>query len=62
MADNILPFKRPSAAIRHQGNTLCRNGHHKWQLWQGKHFDVKAGKLVTVYRCRRCSAQKVEAR
>lgn len=62
MGDNVLPFKRPPAAVRHKGNTLCRNGHHKWQVWQRKQFDVKAGKLVTVYRCERCGAQKVEAR
>jgi hypothetical protein len=59
MADNILPFRKPDPARRHKGNTLCRNGHHKWRIWQRKQFDVKAGKLVTVYRCERCEAQKI---
>ena len=59
MAD-ILPFKRPSAAQRAKGKTLCRNGHHKWVIWQGKQFDVRAGKLVTVYRCQRCAKEKVK--
>ena len=49
MGDNVLPFKRPPAAVRHKGNTLCRNGHHKWQVWQRKQFDVKAGKLVGIH-------------
>ncbi len=61
MTDNVLPFKKPDAARRHKGNTLCRNNHHKWKICQRKQFDVKSGKLVTVYRCERCQAQKVVA-
>lgn len=60
MAD-ILPFKKPGLAQKHRGNTLCRSGHHKWKICSAKQFDVKAGKLVTVYRCERCPAQKVKA-
>jgi hypothetical protein len=60
MAD-ILPFKRPTAADLAKGKTLCRNGHHQWRVWQNKQFDVQAGKLVTVYRCKRCNKQKVKA-
>ncbi|MET0379692.1 MAG: hypothetical protein ABW049_11940 [Spongiibacteraceae bacterium] len=59
MAD-ILPFKpRPP---RSDGSTLCRNGHHRWVIWQRKPFDVKQGKLVTVYRCERCGKEKTEAK
>ena len=60
MAD-ILEFKRPSAKELAKGKTLCRNGHHKWEIWQRKQFDIRAGKLVTVYRCKRCAKQKVKA-
>lgn len=60
MAD-ILTFKRPNAAELAKGKTLCRHGHHKWQIWQRKQFDVRAGKLVTVHRCQRCGKQKVTA-
>ncbi len=55
MAD-ILPFKRP--VKKSQG--LCQHGYHKWVVWQKKPFDVRQGKLVTVYRCQRCGKQKVE--
>ena len=55
----ILPFKRRKASERHRGNTLCRNGHHKWTLDKGSVFDVKLGKLVTRYRCKRCGLVKV---
>ncbi len=61
MAD-IIPFRRGKAGERHQGKTLCRNGHHKWQLDANAVFDVKQGKLVTRYRCTRCGAVRNEAR
>jgi hypothetical protein len=58
MAD-ILPFKAvKKKARRSQG--MCQHGHHSWQVWKGKQFDVKQGKLVTVYRCKHCDAQKVK--
>ncbi|WP_337998588.1 hypothetical protein [Hahella chejuensis] len=44
-----------------KGKTLCRNGFHKWEVSKEKQFDVKSGKLVTVYRCARCGEQKVLA-
>jgi predicted SprT family Zn-dependent metalloprotease len=61
MAD-ILPFKRPTPAQKHKGKSLCRHGHHKWQVCKEKQFDVRQGRLVTVYRCGRCGAEKVIAR
>ena len=61
MAD-VIPFKQKSLKEKHKGNTLCRNGHHKWQLDRDKRFDVKQGKLVTSYTCERCGKSKNEAR
>lgn len=60
MAD-ILPFKRPSLKQKHKGKTLCRSGFHKWQLVTSQQFDVKQGRLVTRYKCKRCGEEKVEA-
>ncbi|HTF83596.1 MAG TPA: hypothetical protein VL987_03365 [Cellvibrio sp.] len=60
MAD-ILPFKRKSPFEKHKGKTLCRSGFHKWVVVKEKQFDVKQGRLVTVYKCERCGEQKVEA-
>jgi hypothetical protein len=57
----ILPFKKKSLKERHKGKTLCRHGHHKWVVDKDKQFDVKQGKLVTVYRCARCDERKVKA-
>ena len=57
----ILPFKRPSAAEKHKGTSLCREGFHKWKVVTDKKFDVKQGKLVTLYECTRCGKQKIEA-
>lgn len=57
----VVQFKRPTAAEKHKGKTLCRSGFHKWAVMKEKQFDVKQGKLVTVYRCQRCGEQKVEA-
>lgn len=60
MAD-ILPFKRKTLAERHKGKTLCRSGLHKWEPCKEKQFDSRQGKLVTLYRCRRCGATRVKA-
>jgi len=57
----ILPFKPRKASERHCGNTLCRNGHHKWQIDKQSVFDVKLGKLVNRYRCLRCGKSKGKA-
>lgn len=60
MAD-VIPFRKPSTRDRHRGKTLCRHGHHKWQVDKEKQFDVKQGRLVTVYRCSRCGKTRVKA-
>jgi len=58
---NILPFKRPKAAEKHKGKFLCQSGHHKWEIDKEKKFDVKQGKLLTLYKCARCKATKSKA-
>ena len=58
MAD-ILPFRKPDKKKPKKG--LCQHGFHKWKIWKEKQFDVREGKLVTVYRCARCGAEKVKA-
>ncbi len=57
----VLPFRKRSLQEKHRGNTLCRHGHHKWVVDKRKQFDVKQGRLVTVYRCVRCDKTRVKA-
>lgn len=57
---DVVSFKRPSVKEKHKGKTLCRNGFHKWCVKKEKQFDVKQGKLVTIYRCSRCQKEKVK--
>ena len=57
MAD-IIPFKKKSPAEKHKGKNLCRSGFHKWKIVTERKFDVKQGKLITVYQCARCGKQK----
>lgn len=59
---DIVQFKKPTAQERHRGKTLCKSGFHKWEVVKERPFDVKTGKLVTLYRCRRCGATKTETR
>ena len=54
----VLPFRKRRAK---SGGVLCLEGHHKWGVFKAKQFDVREGKLVTVYKCERCGAQKVQA-
>lgn len=58
----IVKFKRPKPGARHQGKTLCQHGFHKWQVVTEQQFDVKQGKLVTLFKCTRCGAAKTESR
>ena len=61
MAD-IIQFKKPRAADKARGKTLCRRGFHKWAVSKQQQFDSKQGRLVTVYKCSRCGKIKNEAR
>ena len=54
----IIPFKRKTLAEKHKGNSLCREGHHAWRLEKGRQFDVKKGRLLSVYHCKRCGINK----
>ena len=56
---DILIFKKKTPAEKHKGKTLCRSGFHKWEIITDKKFDVKRGKLMTVYQCKRCGKQKI---
>jgi hypothetical protein len=58
---DIVQFKIPKAKDRHRGKTLCRRGFHKWVVDKTTPYDVKQGKMVTLYRCSRCQATKTES-
>lgn len=60
MAD-ILPFKKPKAAKKHRGNTLCGRNFHQWITDKQTRFDTQQGKLITRYVCQRCGKSKVES-
>ena len=58
----IVQFKKKKTSEKHKGNILCKRGFHKWEIDQKKQFDVKQGRLVTVYKCKRCGDFKTEAK
>ena len=58
---DVIAFRRPSPADKHKGKTLCKHGRHKWEIAKDCHFDVKQGRLVTLYRCTRCGMTKTAA-
>jgi len=59
---NVIPFKQPDLRKKQKGKTLCKSGFHKWEVDNEKPFDVKAGKLISRYRCSRCGLSKTESR
>ena len=61
MMGEVLPFKRQSPAEKHKGRTLCRHNFHKWKIKTENKFDVREGRLVTVYECSRCGKTKIKA-
>ena len=58
---DVIRFKKPKAAEKARGKTLCRKGFHRWVIAKDKQFDVRQGRLVTVYRCSRCGAMQTRA-
>lgn len=56
----ILRFKKPGPKEKHRGKTLCLHDFHKWTVVSERKFDVRQGRLVTLYRCERCGKEKTE--
>jgi len=59
---DVIAFKKKSAKEKHGKKILCKSGFHKWEVVTENKFDVKQGKLVSVYKCKRCGVTKNEAR
>jgi len=57
----ILAFKTKKPSEKHKGKTLCKSGFHKWEIVRQKQFDVKQGRLVSLFRCKRCGKEKASA-
>ena len=63
MSAEIISFadrKKAKEKSSAKGQGMCQHGFHKWKIWNDKQFDSRQGKLVTVYRCERCNAEKVK--
>ena len=58
---DVVAFRKPKAAEKARGGTLCKRGFHKWVICKEKQFDVKQGRLVSVFRCSRCGVLKSKA-
>ena len=59
---DVITFKKKSVKEKHGKKILCKSGFHKWEVITEQKFDVKQGKLVSVYKCKRCGTIKNEAR
>ena len=55
---DVIPFEKKKSVKNNKGNLLCKRGFHKWEIINERVFDVKQGRLVTVYKCARCSLEK----
>lgn len=63
MSNNVVSinaFKKKTLKDKYKGKSLCKHGHHKWEIVNERKFDVKQGKLVTLYRCARCKLEKTK--
>ena len=61
--NKIVSLDKARKSARKQAgkaNTLCKQGHHKWQVVKDSEFDSKQGKLVTVMQCSRCGKRKIK--
>ena len=64
MSDVVSLAKHKKTLLQKKGKqaTLCGNGFHSWEVVKESGFDVKQGKLVTQFRCKRCGATRAEAK
>lgn len=62
MGEVVSLQKRKKAILQKKGkqSTLCGNNFHSWEVQKDNQFDVKQGRLVTQYCCKRCGATKTE--
>jgi len=59
---SLQQFKKTALKQKGKQSTLCGNGFHSWRMVKDSVFDVKQGRLVTRYRCKRCGTEKNEAK
>lgn len=59
---DVIAFKKKSAKEKYEKRIMCQSGFHKWEIVTKQKFDVKQGKLISVYKCKRCGKIKNEAR
>lgn len=64
MSEVVSLQKHKKQILQKKGKqaTLCGSGFHSWAVVKDSTFDVKQGKLVTQWQCRRCGASKSEAK
>ncbi len=55
-----LKQKKTSQKDSGRKRIMCKNGHHKWKIIKARRFDVKEGKLATLYECTHCGETKTE--
>jgi hypothetical protein len=53
-------FRKEQRKKKGKQSTLCGNNFHSWEVVTENRFDVKQGKLITLYRCKRCGTTKTE--
>ncbi len=58
---DVIKFKKPDLAKKAKAHTMCKRNFHKWQVVTEQKFDVKQGKLVTLFRCGHCGKEKTKA-
>jgi hypothetical protein len=58
---DVVHFKKPNAMKKAKGRSLCKSGFHKWQADKDTRFDVKQGKLLTRYVCKRCGKTRMDS-
>ncbi len=58
---DVVAFKKQKVSQRHRGKSLCKSGFHKWVIAKNRHFDVKQGKLLTLFECERCGKARTKA-
>ena len=55
---DVVQFKKKKPTGKNNGNILCKRGFHKWAVDKEQQFDTQQGKLVTVFKCKRCGKIK----
>jgi hypothetical protein len=59
---DVVQLKKKKPVEKHRRSLLYKRNFHQWEIDKERQFDTRQGRLMTLYKCKRCGKTKTEAR